>query len=773
MDQHSLDCLDFERVRELLSKYAMSGLGRKLAGGVCPVSRFPLVKRWLNQVRELQQLVEERGTPPFGGISDVRELLPKCAPPVQATVEDVARIRDALRGARAVGKHFANLPESCPEFRHLAERVGDFSTIADRVDRVIDARGQVRDDASPKIRRLREDIRASRAAIQNVLDKLLNDAGTRRWLQYPNHTFHGDRLVLPLRAENRGRVPGIIHRTSDSGATVYVEPAEIVELNNRISHLRSEEQEEIGRLLWELAHEIHLNAAEIRRTLDTLGVIDLVVAKVRFSRDYGLRCPEINSEGRLNVRGARHPLLLELARRRSAAGETPHEVVPIDYRLGQDFNLLIITGPNTGGKTVTLKTVGLLNLMVQAGLPIPTDEGAEIAVFSHVMIDVGDEQSMQQSLSTFSGHLTRILDMLRKAGPRVMILIDELGAGTDPDEGAALGRAILDELHRLHCRSIVTTHLGALKGYALTRNGAENACVDFDSETLRPTYHLRIGEPGQSNAIAIAQRLGMSRRMINAAYRGLSRKARALQTALDGARHVKREAEDARRHAEEAAREAGQARSQAEAARAQYEQKQQDFHAWVQRVVHLRPGDAVRVRNFDRDGKIVRMRLEQHRAEVDVGAFAVEVPLGDVLPPQTPAPPPPRAAAPVTPPASRKKPQREHPRPAQSGRHPAKGAGSGARPSSTPAPSSLTTEQAAKLKPLDAIYVLRFHREGRIVRLKPDKQVAIVSVGALEVEVPYGGLALPQRGAGSGKPKRTRNKPSAPPKTDDANPATS
>ncbi|HQL55573.1 MAG TPA: hypothetical protein PLQ87_12765, partial [Phycisphaerae bacterium] len=214
-------------------------------------------------------------------------------------------------------------------------------------------------------------------------------------------------------------------------------------------------------------------------------------------------------------------------------------------------NLLIVTGPNTGGKTVTLKTIGLLCLMYQAGIPVPVAEGSELGVFSNILIDVGDEQSMQQSLSTFSAHLTRLIDMLRHGGPRTLLLIDELGAGTDPDEGAALGRAILEELLRLHCRAVVTTHLGALKGFALMHEGAENACVEFDTQTLRPTFHLSLGEPGQSNAIEVAQRLGMSKRMIAAARRNLSRKARALHAALEGTRQVKRQAESARRAADD------------------------------------------------------------------------------------------------------------------------------------------------------------------------------------------------------------------------------
>jgi len=761
MDAHTLERLDFPRIRQLLAGYALTGLGRALAENIRPIGRTALIKRWLAQVVELQRLIEERGLPPFGGITDIREILQRCGPPLRVSVAEVSQVGATLAGTHAVATYLRDLPDSYPELRHLAGRVGDFGSIADRIRAVIDERSQVRDSASPKLAGLRREIEQATLAIRQTVERLLQDPGIRRLLQYPNFTFHGDRMVLPLRVEYRGRLPGIVHRLSDSGATMYVEPAEVVELNNRISNLRSAEQEEIGRLLWELSHEIHLNVREIRRTLDALAVIDLIAAKVRFAADYQMHCPPIGVAGTLNVRRARHPLLVELARARQSSGGAPLEVVPIDYRLGQDFNLLIVTGPNTGGKTVALKTIGLLVLMVQAGLPVPVEAGSEFGVFSNVLIDVGDEQSLQQSLSTFSAHMTRIIEMLRQAGPGSLLLIDELGAGTDPDEGAALGRAILEELLRLRCRAVVTTHLGALKGFALMHEGAENACVEFDSQTLRPTYHLALGEPGQSNALDVAQRLGLSRRLIAAARRYLSRKARLLHAALEGTRAVKRRAEEARRHADAAKLEAERAASEASAARAQLEQQQAAFAQWVQRVVHLKPGDAVRVRDFDRDGKIVRLKLDQQRAEVDVGTFSVEVPLGDVLPPETPAPPPPPPRPPRPPMAD--KPRRPAVGAATAGGmtaggarpEPARDKGPRPRPPGPP----LTDEQIARLQPLDAVYVKRFHREGRLVRLKPARRVAVVSVGLLEVEVPYDGLAMPPEARAAKPAAASEHKP--------------
>ncbi len=761
MDAHSLDCLEFSRIRELLAGCALTGLGRCLAEKTTPSTRPDVIARWLDQLRELQRYETNHGLPPMAGITDVRDLVRRCAPPLQVGVEEILRIGDALAGTRAICRYAAGLDENYPQLHRLAQRIGDFGSVADRIRGVIDDRGHVRSDATPRLSRIRAEIESCSQQIRIAMDRLLRVPEVRRCLQYANHTLHDDRWVLPVKTEHRGRIPGIIHRHSDSGATIYVEPSQAVELNNLISRLRLDEAEEISRIVWELAHEVHLNGEAILRTLDALAVLDLAAAKARFAKAFELRCPDLCEQPSLKLRQARHPLLLELAHRRRQAGEPTATVVPIDCRLGEDFDLLVITGPNTGGKTATLKTVGLLVLMLQSGLPVPVDEGSVFGVFDRVLIDIGDEQSLAQSLSTFSAHLRRQLDMLAHAGPRSLVLIDELGAGTDPDEGAAIGTALLDELLRLQSRCIATTHLGSLKRFALTRDRAENGCVDFDVETLRPTYHLRIGEPGMSNAIAIAQHLGMPRRLIASARNNLSGQARHLHHALQGTIEAKRQAESARRNAETAALDASRAANEAADARRLLDRQRADFEQWVRSVVHLRPGDPVRVRNFDRDGSIVRIRLDQQRAEVDIGAFAVEVPLGDLLPPETPAPPaPPARVRPTTPPAA--KPPHTRPPPQQR-------AAGAAPPRDTErervGPTPLSEAQLAALAPGDRVYVKRFHRAGAIVRLLPTKRTALVSVGALELEVPYSGLAAPRPDSPdrrSGKPG-ARSKPAAPP----------
>lgn len=780
MDTHTLERLDFPQIRERLATYATCDLGRGMARRIEPVARPDLIRRWHQQVRELSALIEPRGLPPLAGVRDVRDVVRRCAPPLRVSTEEMAHVGDALSATHEVCRYLADLPDACGELRRLAERIGDFQAVAERIRAAIDERAQMRDQASAKLGRIRSAIRSAMDEIVGTVERLLRDPSVRRLLQYANYTFHGDRMVVPLRTEYRGRLAGIVHRSSDSGQTLYVEPAQAVELNNRISNLRSEEAEEIHRILWDLSHAVHLNGEAILKTLDALGVLDLLTAKVRYAGDFALRIPEIVDEPALHVRQARHPLLLDLARQRAGAAATAAEdgagqVVPISYRIGEDFDLLLVTGPNTGGKTVTLKTVGLLCLMVQSGLPVPVGEGSRFGVFDRILIDIGDEQSMQQSLSTFSAHLTRQLDMVRKAGPRTLLLIDELGAGTDPEEGAAIGQALLDELLRMQCRCFATTHLGALKGLALTRARVENASVDFDVQTLRPTYHLRIGEAGMSNAISIAQRLGMPKRLVHAARQQLPRDAKALRRALAGVERAKRVAEAARREADDARLAAGQTREKADAEKRLLERQRADFQDWVRAVVNLRQGDAVRVRNFDRDGRVVRMRLDLHRAEVDVGPFSIEVPLGELLPPQAPAPPPrapaarsgdsaasaagggrPRGVPPRVVLYSSRGRRRE--RGTREAQRDATGAGAAAAQpeqrdgrragpahASQPLPMpSLTAEQAEQLRAGDRLYVKRFHREGVVVRVNAARRVAVVTVGVLELEVPFEALALPE-----------------------------
>ncbi|MFQ6048129.1 MAG: MutS2/Smr-associated SH3 domain-containing protein, partial [Phycisphaerae bacterium] len=671
MDAHSLAKLEFDQVRELLAGYARCSLGRQIALRIGPVRRRDQVRRWLDQLRQMLVVIEQKGIPPFAGVHDIRELVAKAVPPSALRPEDFARIGETLVATGAISDYLAELPDHCDHLKRLAERIGSLEPLAERIWRALDRRGQVRDDATERLATIRRKIADAQAAIGQVFARLLRSPAVVRLLQYPSATFHNDRTVLPLKAEHRGRLPGIIHRSSDSGATLFIEPAEAVELNNTIVRLRQDEHDEISRILWHLAQDVHQNADQIQRSIEALAALDLLTAKALLAREFEMIVPEVNDAGLLRLHQARHPLLMALQRQDLQAGRPPRPVVPIDIRLGDDFDMLVITGPNTGGKTVALKTVGLLAAMVQAGLAIPVGPGSTLPVFDDVLIDVGDEQSLQQSLSTFSAHMSHILRILRRARKTTLVLLDELGAGTDPDEGAAIGQAILDELLRRGCPSLVTTHLGTLKGLAYRRRRVDNAAVEFDPATLQPTYCLRIGEPGNSNAMAIARRLGMPRRLIDLASRNLSGRHRALSRAIAGTLASRRRAEAARAEAEAATRAAAEARARAQQQAQSLQKQQAEFQQWARSVSQLKRGDPVYVRSFQRDGKIVRISLQSQRAEVDLGTMTVELPFVELQPHQAPAGPvkPQRpAVSPVTEQASTSQPASSPPAPRRSNR---------------------------------------------------------------------------------------------------------
>ena len=575
---------------------------------------------------------EAVGLPPLAGIRDLGSHLRESAKPAGLEPEALAEVAETLVATGQVCRWLDSLDDTTALLKRFSERVGDFSVPAETISEAVDPRGKVRDHASPKLSLIRGTIEKARKQVTVVFSRLLKHPRVLRMLQYPNATFHNDRTVLPLKAEHRGRIPGIVHRSSDSGATLYVEPAEAVELNNSIVRLKQEEQKEINRILQALSRLVHENAPEIGRTLAALGVLDLIAAKHRYGRHYECICPEVRDDGIMYLHQARHPVLLDLFAIEDTDG--PREVVPIDVRLGDDFDLLVITGPNTGGKTVALKTVGLMVVMAQSGMPIPVGPGSAVPVYRKVFIDVGDEQSLEQSLSTFSAHMSNILHIIERIGPGALVLIDELGAGTDPDEGAALGRAVIDELLQRHTKAVVTTHLSVLKGVAYTTGRADNASVEFDVASLQPTYRLRLGEPGNSNAIIVAERLGMSKRMAARARGHLDDQHRQLQEAIEGTLESRRRAEAARRAAHQATLAAGESKAKFEEQRQKLSEEREQYQRWIQWVNSLAPGDPVYVRSFETPAKVVRMHLHKQCALVSAGNLDFEVQLRDLdLPP--------------------------------------------------------------------------------------------------------------------------------------------
>ncbi|MBP1555325.1 MAG: endonuclease MutS2, partial [Oscillospiraceae bacterium] len=361
---------------------------------------------------------------------------------------------------------------------------------------------EMADEASPALADIRRRIMRQESSIRDKLDTIIRSSSTSRYLQEAIVTMRGGRFVVPVKLENRNAISGLVHDVSSSGSTIFVEPTAVVEANNRIMQLKAEEQAEIDRILAAFSARVQSVSANLQKSHKAFTQIDVSLAKARYALSINAVMPGVNDIGYIDLRRARHPLI------------DKNKVVPIDVRLGKEFTTLVITGPNTGGKTVSLKTAGLLCVMACSGIPIPAAPGSEVAVFSHVLADIGDEQSIEQSLSTFSSHITNVIEILRVADRNSLVLLDELGAGTDPAEGAALAEAILERLRKLGCRVFATTHYAEIKLYAMQTEGVQNASCEFDVQTLNPTYHLSIGVPGRSNALLICERLGLDRDII-------------------------------------------------------------------------------------------------------------------------------------------------------------------------------------------------------------------------------------------------------------------
>jgi DNA mismatch repair protein MutS2 len=634
MDAHTLDLLEFAKVRDLVAGYAYSALGKELARAAEPSTDAGGIRAELALVGEMLDVLGQGQTPPLSGLSDVRLLARRAAIGAMLTADNLLEVAAALTCTGQMYRFRMRLGDRFTGLMALLAAVEDLGPIAKSIHSCIDSRSHVLDLASPELADVRQRIAVLDERVQSKLKAMLRDPKLREALRYPNATVSGDHHVLPVAVNYRHKVPGIVHRTSATGETIFVEPAEIAGLSSDRAVLKNEETREINKILRKLSAEVGRVSRPLSFAIEAIARLDFMTAKAKFSRDFKMSAPDINTEGRLWLRDARHPLLEQLVRR-PPTGESgispPKEVVPIDVRLGQPFNMLVITGPNTGGKTVTLKTTGLLCAMAQAGMHIPAGQGSQVPVFSQILADIGDEQSLEQSLSTFSSHISRIAHILGVADANSLVLLDELGAGTDPTEGAALGRAILDHLDKLGCRAMVTTHLGDLKTYAFTNDRAENAAVEFDSETLLPTYRLHIGQFGMSNAIRIARRLKMPRELLKRAHRYLKRKSRR-HVDLVQLQKKREEAEHARADALAAQIEAKKHQEAFERAKADVERQAKETAALAEFRKKLAAGTMVKVTRFDKPGKIVRIDAKKNIAAISLGLGQWEVPLDEVFP---------------------------------------------------------------------------------------------------------------------------------------------
>jgi DNA mismatch repair protein MutS2 len=500
MDKRTLLILEYDKIIHELTLMTHSPLGCELAAALTPVSDLAEVQYRQAETDDAVKIILEKGILPLNGMHDIRPAVTRSRSQAQLSCAELLRIGAFLRG---VSRLRGSLPESYDPERilfGLLVRLQPLPEIEARLDVAIANEEELHDRASAELSSIRRRIRKAQNEVKDSLARLVRSHG--RSLQEQLVTLRGDRYVVPVKAEHRGDIPGIVHDTSASGATLFVEPLVVVELNNRIRELIGLEREEVERILQELSALVAADADALDADAELVARLDFAMAKGRLALKMKGQPPVLNDRGRINLRSARHPLI------------PSDRVVPIDFELGTTFKTLVITGPNTGGKTVSLKTCGLLTLMAMAGLQIPARERSEISIFDEVLADIGDEQSIEQDLSTFSSHLRNIIRITTRARPKTLVLLDELGSGTDPSEGAALAIAILDYLRRKGCLTVATTHYKELKGYALRTPGVENACCEFDTDTLQPTYRLLIGVPGVSNAFVISQRLGLQAAII-------------------------------------------------------------------------------------------------------------------------------------------------------------------------------------------------------------------------------------------------------------------
>ena len=554
IDKHALGVLEFASVCEILADYAAGELGRAEAVRLYPSSDQEWIADRIAETSELKQLLEDDLRLPFAGLSDIRPTISQVhtKEPVLGPAQ-LLQICDTLEAAAALKRFFADLDRAVPHLLALAEQIETFEEITDAIDRCIQAEDTVCDDASPKLRQIRRRVDSLRNEIERKFEAILTAPGMRDAIENDRVITRSGRRVIPIKANYRSYIRGAVLDRSNTGATLYIEPYDLHDLGNQLEDELYAEQGEINRVLWQLTRKVLDRRIEIARTVGLLGRIDLIYAKARFSIDYQMAAPAIEPGSYLRLNSARHPLLIHLVGQDSdlAIHEVFDKVVPIDVHLGDNFDMLIVTGPNTGGKTATLKTIGLLILMAQSGMHVPAGADCRIPVYKQLFADIGDEQSLQQSLSTFSSHMRHVVHILQRANERSLVLLDELGAGTDPAEGAALSKAILDRLNSVHAKVVVTTHLGDLKNYAYSTKRVENAAVEFDVETLAPTFRLRIGQPGSSNAIAIARRLGMPVGLAKQAQDGLSAQSRNTSDLINQVQSIRKQTEQDRNRMQE------------------------------------------------------------------------------------------------------------------------------------------------------------------------------------------------------------------------------
>ena len=552
MEKRVLKTLEYDKILAMLKERASCCISRELVDTMEPSGDFDTVERELKLTAEAETLFYKIGRSPVDDFPDMRHCLERMHAALFLSTGELLGIASCLKAARIAKDILAKEVGEESYLYNLAGLLITHRSAEEEINRCIINEDEIFDGASPALARIRRAMRLANEKVREKLNSMIRSTAYQKYLQEPIITIRNGRFVIPVKQEYRQQVPGLIHDQSSSGATLFIEPSAVVELGNEYKKLLAEEADEIERILTELTAMLAPYADEIREDLNIMGQIDLVFAKAKLSRELNAVMPKLNRNNYVRIVRGRHPLI------------SADRVVPIDIWIGRDYRSLIITGPNTGGKTVTLKIVGLFALMVQSGIFVPANEGSEFPVFEHIYADIGDEQSIEQSLSTFSSHMKNIVGILDKADENSLVLLDELGAGTDPIEGAALAMSILEELNDRHCICVSTTHYSEIKAFAMTHEGMENASMEFDIDRLCPTYRLYIGIPGKSNAFEISSRLGLPNSIIDKAKGFLKGEDVRFEDIISSAQSQHRIAEEERKMAEEARAELEKLRADAE-----------------------------------------------------------------------------------------------------------------------------------------------------------------------------------------------------------------
>lgn len=566
MDKKILETLEYDKITAMLETHARCQIGKERARKLEPLTELAELNAELDLTSEAEAVLFRLGQSPIDEFPDTRDTLKRIKAVSALSMRELLDIASCLRAIRIAKSALTKEPDQM-RLAAMAVNLPSYKFIEDELNRCILNEDEMFDGASPALSRIRRELRVANEKVREKLNSMIRSSTYQQYLQDPIITMRNGRFVIPVKQEYRKQIPGLIHDQSGSGQTLFIEPAAVVELGNTFKKLLAQERDEIERILSELTSMVAPYGEDIYNALILLGEIDLRFAKAQLARDMNAVRPEMNDELRIRIVRGRHPLLDKA------------KAVPIDIWLGEDFKTLIITGPNTGGKTVTLKTVGLFTLMAQAGMFIPADVGTRLGVFKNVYADIGDEQSIEQSLSTFSSHMTRLVGILKNADDKSLVLLDELGAGTDPIEGAALAMSILETLYGRRSTTLATTHYSEIKAFALARDGMENASMEFDIDKLCPTYRLFIGIPGKSNAFEISKRLGLDDDVINRAKQFLKGEDVRFEDVISGAESQRRIAEQERKLAEQARAELDALRAEVEKEKKKLEETKKGYQA--------------------------------------------------------------------------------------------------------------------------------------------------------------------------------------------------